>query len=91
MTIARKQPSNMVTGIVLLVYSILGIGASFVFWVYSENIYLWYWIFRVTTLSYGPYTRALKLISGSIALIAAAVLVLGLFQVFHAVIYRDEE
>ncbi|TAK35542.1 MAG: hypothetical protein EPO21_05695 [Chloroflexota bacterium] len=91
MSVVRKQPSNIVTGIALLVYAALGIGASFIFWAYSENIYLWYWIFRVTGLSYGPYTRALKLGSATIALVGAAVLMLALFQIFHAIIYRDEE
>ena len=91
MGVAPKYPSNVITGIVLLVYSALGVGASFIFWAYSENIYLWYWIFRVTGLSYGPYTRALKLVSASIALVGAALLVLALFQIFHAIIYRDEE
>ncbi len=91
MTVAQKYPNNLITGIVLLVYAALGFGASFLFWAYSENIYLWYWIFRATGLSYGPYTRALKLMSASIALVGAAVLVLALFQLFHAIIYRDEE
>ena len=88
---ARKEPSTLVTGVVLLVYALLGIGASFVFWVYSENVYLWYWIFRATGLAYGPYTRSLKLISGAVAVVATVVLVLAMLQVFHALIYREEE